>query len=67
VRADEALLALRRALLGRPTPQELEALARDVERYAFAAALERLHGMARGLGIDPLALLGDDESDVVRA
>jgi CheY-like chemotaxis protein len=65
--ADEALLDLRRELSGRPTPPELEALARDVERYAFAAALERLQVLARGLGIDPLALLGDGESDVERA
>ena len=65
--ADEALLALRRELSGRPTPPEFEALARDVERYAFAAALERLQALARNLGIDPLALLGDGESDVERA
>ncbi|WP_052360298.1 response regulator [Solidesulfovibrio alcoholivorans] len=67
VRADEALLALRQALSGRPTPPELEALARDVERYAFAEALERLRAMAKSLGIDARALLtGDGEGGVER-
>jgi CheY-like chemotaxis protein/nitrogen-specific signal transduction histidine kinase len=56
IRADEDVAALRQALAGQGGAARLEALARAVERYDFAAAQEALRALARDVGMDAAAL-----------
>ncbi|WP_300161570.1 response regulator [Solidesulfovibrio sp.] len=59
IQADEELRVLRRDLAGRPQPTQLEPLARAVERFAFAEALDILGELAQSLGLDAGLTAGD--------